>query len=172
MGGAVLPLLPSIPSWCARRQLDRGAASPLFYPMTPSDRQYKCPFYRISELSGDVPLDVGFLCDGVAILRDTIKGTLSTNASYSQDTAFTFRFGSHPFDLGQNGFILSKHNNSVQSSAPQYGYLFLSVLDHLQASIFQQKVQNIGLKMVQEGTETCSNARVLLIVCYHCVQTE
>ena len=57
-------------------------------------------FFRVSELSWDVPVDAGFLCDAVAVLGDTIKGTLCTSASYSQDPAFTIRFGSYPSDLG------------------------------------------------------------------------
>ena len=37
-------------------------------------------------------------------------------------------------------FLLNKHNNSIQSSALQYSYMFRSFLDHLQANIFHQRV--------------------------------
>ena len=43
----------------------------------------------------------------------------------------------HPVVFNKMVFIPSKHNNTIQSSAPQYGYMFRSFLDHLQANIFQ-----------------------------------
>jgi hypothetical protein len=47
----------------------------------------------------------------------------------------------------------SKHNSSIQSSAPQYGYMFRFLPDHLQANIFQQKVQPV--RTIRYGISYC-----------------
>jgi hypothetical protein len=38
---------------------------------------------------------------------------------------------------GFSGFYPVKTNNTIQPSAPQYGYMFRYFLDHLQDNIFQ-----------------------------------
>jgi hypothetical protein len=57
--------------------------------------------------------------------------------SWNQEETCEMQLKIHISDFNRRHPVVCKHNSSTQSSSPQYGHMFRSFIEHLQANISQ-----------------------------------